>query len=92
MKLALAYELAIRGLQVRVLVLSTRVLSEFSTSHRQKHTFTPRSITKSFTRNHCLKNPGQSKGQRRFVSFFFSHSLFCRFHCRFYRLLIDHEC
>ena len=71
MKLALAYELAIRGLQVRVLVLNTRVLSEFSTSHRQKHTFTPRSITKSFTCNHCLKNPGQSKGQRRFVSFFF---------------------
>lgn len=71
MKLALAYELAIGSLQVRVLVRSTRVLSEFSTSHRQKHTFRPRSITKSFTRNHCLKNPGQSKGQRRFVSFFF---------------------
>ena len=91
MKLALAYELAIGSLQVRVLVRSTRVLSEFSTSHRQKHTFRPRSITKSNTCNHCLKNPGQSKGQRRFVSFF-SHSLFCRFHCRFYRLLIDYEC
>lgn len=55
MVLAVAYELAIGRLQVRVFVRSTRALSEFSPSHRQKHIFTPRSFIKSMTCDLCLK-------------------------------------